>query len=80
MNINEMRRYVSDSYPGLSWKSKVARMPQNQVIAIYKSLLNREKKEPVSVKAEEPHQMDIWEWAYECNAKRGGKETHTNIN
>lgn len=90
MTINQMRSYISDKYPGLGWKQKVASMPTNQVIAVYKSFMNRkpkaaakvvlaqEVKEDVFVEPE-PHQMDIWEWAYMCNEANCGKETHSNI-
>ena len=43
MNIKLIRCYVS-SYYGEQWKRKVASMPDRQVIAIYYSLLNRERK------------------------------------
>ena len=73
MTMNEMRKYVSDSYPGVGWKSKVAVMPERQVVAVYKSLINRKPKAAVKtvLAAEadpymevEPHQIDIWEYLY----------------
>lgn len=49
MSIDNMRSHVENAYDSDSWKRKVRLMPDNQVIAIYKSLLNRgqlEKKKP----------------------------------
>ena len=74
MTLNDMRKYVSNAYPSLEWKAKVASMPTNQVYAIFQQLKKKEKKEE-----EQYHQMDIWEWAYECNKAAGGKETHTEV-
>ena len=66
MTMNEMRKYVSDSYPGVGWKSKVAVMPERQVVAVYKSLINRKPKaaEADPYMEVEPHQIDIWEYLY----------------
>ena len=46
MDINNMREYVRNAYPGDKWKDRVACMHKNQVIAIYHSLQsrNRDKK------------------------------------
>lgn len=79
VTINEMRKYISGQYDSLSWKQRVAGMPTNQVVAIYDSMKRREKNGSPYKKKEEYHQMDIWEWAYECNAAAGGKETHTEV-
>ena len=43
MNINNMRDYISNAYPGRSWKAKCSVMSEQQVIAIYYSIRNREK-------------------------------------
>lgn len=83
MTINQMRSYISDSYPGADWKARVASMPTNQVVAVYKSLINRKPKKAIDtvLKSEpEPHQMDIWEFLYSKAEADGLKETHTNIN
>lgn len=37
MTTEEMRRRISAVYNGLSWKKKVANMPERQVYAIYMS-------------------------------------------
>lgn len=78
MNMLEMRRWVSDQYPSMKWKGRVSKMPDRQVIAIYKSMQMREtKSEPK--KQEEFHQMDIWEWAYSKALADGAKGSHTDI-
>ena len=50
MDINNMREYVQNAYPGDKWKARVACMHKNQVIAIYNSLQSRDrdkkKKDP----------------------------------
>ena len=74
--INSMRTYISRQYDSIEWKQRVAGMPTRQVCAIYKSMKRRES---TSKPDEQYHQMDIWEWAYECNAAAGGKETHTEV-
>ena len=43
MTINQMRTFVSKAYPGDGWISRVKRMPDNQIIAIYYNLLNRKE-------------------------------------
>ena len=44
MDIKEMRRYVWKRYPGTNWKEKVLNMHDNQIIAIYHSLIKRKVK------------------------------------
>lgn len=46
MTVSEMRHYISDAYPGRSWKTRCNIMSEQQVIAIYHSLRNREKTKP----------------------------------
>ena len=36
MTIEQMRFEVARLYPGAAWQAKVARMPDGQIIAIYK--------------------------------------------
>ena len=52
MNIGVMRRLVRDAYPGERWKSDVETMPDERIIAIYNSFVNRGKfnKKPEIVK------------------------------
>lgn len=40
-DIERMRMVVCDAYPGMGWKAKVAKMPTNQIVAIYKNLQSR---------------------------------------
>lgn len=40
-SIEHMRSAISDAYPGEGWKYRCEHMHQNQVIAIYRSLLKR---------------------------------------
>ncbi len=35
MTMEQMRAAVAALYPGLGWKSKVAKMPEGQILAIY---------------------------------------------
>lgn len=35
MTVEQMREAITNAYPGLGWKDHVARMEDNQVIAIY---------------------------------------------
>lgn len=43
MNLHEMRDFISKAYPGQAWKNRVKKMGENQIIAIYYSMMNREK-------------------------------------
>lgn len=38
MNIATMRQAIADAYPRRGWRSKVATMNDEQVLAIYKSM------------------------------------------
>lgn len=77
MDIINMRQYVKDAYgSGRSkrWCEKVDKMHDNQVIAIYYNLLNRNKKKvepkkPEITKEEKPketnfHQITIDEYLH----------------
>ena len=35
MNINQMRQAIASVYSGKGWKTKVAKMPEDQVHAVY---------------------------------------------
>lgn len=50
MTVEMMRHYISDLYPGINWKQKVALMKENQVKAIYFSCLkyDRFNKKPAA--------------------------------
>lgn len=47
-----MRTYVQRSYSGTAWAEKVAKWPNNRVIAVYYSLINRQAKKKAEKKAE----------------------------
>ena len=40
MNLHEMRDFISKAYPGQEWKNRVKKMGENQIIAIYYSMIN----------------------------------------
>lgn len=39
MSVADMRRLVANAYNGESWKSKVRRMPDDQIVAIFYSMV-----------------------------------------
>ena len=39
MTTNQMREMVKSAYPGPNWKSKVNKMKDDQIIALYHSLI-----------------------------------------
>jgi len=41
MNLHEMRNFISKAYPGQKWKNRVKKMGEDQIIAIYYSMINR---------------------------------------
>lgn len=43
MSIEQMRAAVISVYPGKKWKERVDRMPDAQVVAIYKSFVQEGK-------------------------------------
>lgn len=42
MNLHEMRNFISKAYPGQEWKNRVKKMGEDQIIAVYYNLVNRE--------------------------------------
>ena len=42
MNLHEMREFISNAYPGQKWKNRVKKMGENQIIAIYYSMIKRQ--------------------------------------
>ena len=64
MTVNEMRIYILQSYPNSTtrWREKVTKMPTAQVIAFYKSLVNREDKKKPEQIDDGYHQIDIFEY------------------
>ena len=62
MNVPEMREFIGAKYPSQHWKTKVAKMAPNQVIAIYHSIKNREEKlSRTSTDENKPVQLDIFD-------------------
>ena len=44
MNIDQIRLVVTQAYNSKKWAAKVARMPDKQVYAIYRSLMEKVDK------------------------------------
>lgn len=62
-----MRSFIGKAYPGDGWLSKVKRMPDNQIIAIYYNLLSRKEvaftfnnNEDLGMKAKQLSLFDIY--------------------
>jgi hypothetical protein len=45
-NIGEKRAFVSNRYPSAAWKRRVDHMADDQVVAVYLSILERMQTEP----------------------------------
>lgn len=83
MTINAMRCYILDSYPHASkdWRNKVAfTMKPNQIIAIFRSISERDAKKKEEKKQDEQyHQIDIFEYLARRDALSDAKGSHTQI-
>lgn len=44
IDIDDMRRFVSNKYPGIVWKAKVQRMPDCQIMAIFYRMIEDDEK------------------------------------
>ena len=77
MPIAQMRNEIALVYPGERWQNRVSRMPENQVVAIYRSFQRTGRFDgkktrsgkvtgeliPIPVEKPSPyHQMTIEEW------------------
>lgn len=70
-DIQKMRMFVSDAYPGMKWKARVAKMPTNQIVAIYSCMKSRidihgnyiNNCTPMQV--DEYHQYNLFEFGLE---------------
>ena len=65
MRIASMRKAIANVYNSPRWSNRVARMPDNQVIAIYYRFLEQgrfERVDPKSVSEEKNHQITIFEY------------------
>ena len=58
-NVNEMRNYILKMYPGVRWTEKVARMRDDQVMAVYYSM---KKKGQTPVKESKERQATIYDY------------------
>ena len=68
--IAEMRLYLMSRYPNsLKWHKKVQNMPTRQVIAIYRSMHNREILDK-PIEYSEYHQIDMFEYLASLNQTR----------
>lgn len=43
MSISEMRKFVTEAYPGADWPHKVIKMTDTQVAAIYQRLIDKKR-------------------------------------
>ena len=64
MSVDQMRLAVTEAYPGWKWACKVAKMPNNQVIAIYRNLqrtgqFNKKKTKPKGPQYTQLHLSDF---------------------
>lgn len=74
-----MKSHILAAYPnaGMGWRQKVTKMRNNQVIAIYRSLQEREAKKVRDQEQDKIyHQMDIFEYML---AHDDGVGSHTQI-
>lgn len=60
MTINQMRMHIADAYPNENWKRKCENMPDNQVIAIFHSLQNREQRVSRKQQYKQLDIFDVW--------------------
>lgn len=53
MTVHEMRREISEVYPGEGWKNKVSKMPEDQVMAVYFNFLEKGRFSKVDKKQQQ---------------------------
>jgi hypothetical protein len=56
MTVERMRENLAKYYPALHWKMKVAKMPENQIIAIY-TKFKLDGKKPIKNKTKKDNQI-----------------------
>lgn len=76
MTVQQMRNIISDRYDSWKWRQRVERMGDNQVIAIYNSLKERNDLKPKKKGKEKYHQMDIWEVFGDCMSDMVNRPAH----
>ena len=60
MNVSDMRNWLLKMYPGPKWLEKVARMPDNQVMAVYFSM-KKKGQQPIKESKKEK-QLTIFDY------------------
>lgn len=60
MTVNQMRMAIAEAYPNLKWKDKCETMPDNQVIAIYKRIMNGPTRKVPSEQYKQLDIFDVW--------------------
>lgn len=71
MNIEQMREYISQAYPGRNWKARCSMMSDGQVVAIYRSISERKAKQVKKVvkrKTKPGYQFTIFDYGVEKEA------------
>ena len=63
MQIETMRREISNVYSGKKWKKRVKQMPENQVLAVYNTFVRtdrfKKQKEKEKEKKKEPEYKQL---------------------
>lgn len=62
MTVGYMRKKIKEAYTSKFWLNKVDEMPDDQIIAVYYSFLERRKFDKPKKKKEEFHQITLEEW------------------
>lgn len=52
-DINQKRMFVESLYPGPRWRTKVSKMSDSQVLAIYFKEKNKDRKKPKKEKEDD---------------------------
>jgi len=61
MDMLELRRKLYFKYPGEKWKKKVDRMTDSQLIAVSRSIIERDEKRKAKEKEKEPKQLSLFD-------------------
>lgn len=61
MTVNSMREYVSKMYNSDKWRLRVHGMDDNQVIAIYHTMIERGQKPPKKEKGPKVQQLNMFD-------------------
>lgn len=59
MSTQQMRKMVSDCYDSETWKNKIKKMSDTQVVALYYSFLKRDKFAQKEKRDNSVHQMTV---------------------